>query len=157
MKKSGVHGKAVIADNRKARYEYTLGDMYEAGIVLLGTEIKSLRRDSASIADAYAGHEDGEIWLYNVHIAEYFEAGRFNHDPRRKRKLLLHKREIRKIVGALERKGFSLIPLQIYCNDKNLVKVSLSLAKGKQKHDKREAIKAREWNRSKARVLSHQL
>lgn len=142
-----------ISENRKARYDYFIEDTYEAGIILQGTEVKSLRRERPNLNDAHASCEEGELWLHNLHISEYTEANRFNHFPRRKRKLLMKKREIAKLAGLIDRKQYTLIPLKLYFNERNIAKVQLALSKGKQKHDKRATIKNREWERDKARIM----
>ena len=143
-----------IAENRKARFEFRIGEDIEAGIVLTGTEVKSLRKGQANIAESYASIEDGELWLINAHIAEYPEAGPFfQHEPRRKRKLLVSKRELHKLAIAIERKGMTLVPLSIYFNAKGRAKMKLALAEGKKLHDKREDAAKRDWNRQKARLM----
>jgi SsrA-binding protein len=143
----------IVADNRKARFLYQIGDVYEAGIALTGTEVKSLRQGKATIAESYAAERDGELWLYNAHIPEYLQANRFNHFPRRPRKLLLHAREINKLRGAVEREGMTLVPLKLYFNPKGRAKVELAVARGKKLHDKREAEKQRSWQRERARLM----
>ena len=143
----------VIADNRKARFNYEIGEVFEAGIALTGTEIKSLRQGKANIAESYAGSREGELWLYNVNIPEYLQASRFNHAPKRPRKLLLHRREIDKLSGAVEREGMTLVPLKLFFNDKGRAKVELALARGKKLHDKRETEKKRDWDRERGRLL----
>ena len=145
--------KKVVAENRKARFNYEIIDTYEAGLVLTGTEVKSLREGKANIAESYASDEDGEIWLINSYLPEYLQANRFNHDVRRPRKLLLHRRQINKLMGAIQREGFTVIPLKVYFNEKGRAKVELGLGKGKKLHDKRETEKTRDWNRDKARIL----
>ncbi|WP_300296744.1 SsrA-binding protein SmpB [Ferrovibrio sp.] len=142
-----------VADNRRARYDYHLDDTFDAGIVLVGSEVKSLRGGRASIQDAYAAEQDGEIWLINCHIPEYHGANRFNHEPRRQRKLLLKHKEIDKLIGALKRGGVTLVPLSIYFNERGRAKVKIALARGKKLHDKRETEKARDWDREKHRLL----
>jgi len=142
-----------VAENRRARFEYFIEDVYEAGIALSGTEVKSLRFGEGSIAESYADLRDGECWLVNANIPEFSHGNRFNHEPKRPRKLLLHQREIEKMIGAVERKGMTLIPLSIYFNARGRAKVELALAKGKQTHDKRAAIKERDWKRDKARLM----
>jgi SsrA-binding protein len=142
-----------IADNRRARFEFEIGDTVEAGIMLAGTEIKSLRGGKATIAESYAGEFRGELFLYNAYIPEYLAANQFNHETRRPRKLLLHKRESNKLIGAVQREGMTLVPLRLYFNEKGRAKVELALAKGKKLHDKRQTEKARDWNREKARLL----
>ena len=143
----------VVADNRKARFNYSIGDTFEAGIALTGTEVKSLRQGKATIAESYAGVRDRELWLFNANIPEYLQASRFNHTPKRARKLLLHAREIGKLIGAVEREGMTLVPLKLYFNDKGRAKVELALARGKQLHDKRETEKKRAWDRDRARLM----
>jgi len=143
----------VVADNRKARFNYAIGDTFEAGIMLTGTEVKSLRQGKAAIAESYAAAREGALWLYNANIPEYLQASRFNHAPKRPRKLLLHAREIHKLIGAVEREGMTLVPLKLYFNDKGRAKVELALAKGKKLHDKRETEKKRDWAREKGRLL----
>jgi SsrA-binding protein len=141
------------AVNRRARFNYEIGQIYEAGISLTGTEVKSLREGRSSIADAYAGERNGEMWLYNAYIPEYLQANRFNHETRRPRKLLLHKREIGRLVGAVDREGMTVVPLKIYFNDRGRAKVELAVARGKKLHDKRETSKKRDWGREKSRLL----
>ncbi|MDE3059622.1 MAG: SsrA-binding protein SmpB [Pseudomonadota bacterium] len=142
-----------IAFNRKARYEYAIEEEIEAGIVLTGTEVKSLRAGKADINDAYATSRDEEIWLLNATIAEYSAGNRFNHEPRRPRKLLLHKRQIKKLLGRLKVRGVTLIPLSLYFNRRGKAKVMLGLAMGKKQYEKRETIKKRDWQRDKARIM----
>ena len=142
-----------VAENRRARFEYFIEDKLEAGIMLTGTEVKSLRFGEGSIAESYAYVNDGEAWLVNANIPEFSHGNRFNHEPKRPRKLLLHQREIEKMIGAVERKGMTLIPLSIYFNSRGRAKVELALAKGKQTHDKRQTIKDRDWQRDKARLM----
>ena len=146
-------GDRVVAQNRKARHDYLIEDTIEAGMMLTGSEVKSLRRGSASIAEAFAAEKDGEFFLYNSYFPEYEAAKHFSHTPRRARKLLLKKREINKLIGATQRAGITLVPLSIYFNDRGIAKVQLGLAKGKRKADKREAEKERDWNRDKARLM----
>ncbi len=143
----------VVADNRKARFNYEIGDTLEAGIALTGTEVKSLRSGKATIAEAFAGAKDGELWLYNANIPEYAQASRFNHAPKRPRKLLLHKREIGKLIGAVEREGMTVVPLRLYFNEKGRAKLQIALARGKKLHDKRETEKKRSWERERGRLL----
>ena len=143
----------VVAENRKARFNYAIEDTVEAGIALTGTEVKSIRNGKTTIAESYADTKGGEIWLINSNITEYLQAGRFNHTPKRPRKLLLHKRQINKLIGAVERDGMTLVPLKLYFNDKGRAKVELALAKGKKLHDKRESEKKRDWDREKGRLL----
>jgi len=143
----------VVADNRKARFNYFIGDRFEAGIALTGTEVKSLRVGKATIAESYADARRGEIWLLNANIPVYLQASRFNHVPKRPRKLLLHKREIARLIGAVEREGMTLVPLKLYFNAKGRAKVELALARGKKLHDKRETEKKRSWERERGRLL----
>src|SRR5207253_2920435 len=143
----------IIADNRKARFNYEIGEVFEAGIALTGTEVKSLRVGKASIGESYADARGGELWLYNSNISEYRQAGRFNHAPKRPRKLLLHKRQINKLVGAVEREGMTVVPLKLYFNEKGRAKVEIGLAKGKKLHDKRETERKRSWQRERGRLL----
>ncbi|MFC3073011.1 SsrA-binding protein SmpB [Shinella pollutisoli] len=145
--------KKVVAENRKARFNYEILDTYEAGLVLTGTEVKSLREGKANIAESYASDEGGEIWLINSYLPEYLQANRFNHETRRRRKLLLSKREIHRLRNAINREGMTLVPLRIYFNDVGRAKLELALAKGKKLHDKRETEKERDWNRQKGRLL----
>lgn len=145
-------GRKVVASNRKARHEYQILDTWEAGLVLQGPEVKSLREGKVSFQDAFARIERGEVWLYSLHISPYEQANRFNVDPVRTRKLLLHGHEIRKLVGKVEEKGLTLIPLDIYFRA-GYAKVTLALAKGKQLHDKREKLKQRTQERETQRAL----
>jgi len=143
----------VVAENRKARFNYSIEDTVEAGIMLTGTEVKSARNGKSTIAESYADSKGGEIWLVNANIPEYLQANRFNHEPRRSRKLLLHKRQINRLIGAIEREGMTLIPLKMYFNEQGRLKLELALAKGKKLHDKRETEKKRDWSREKSRLL----
>ena len=144
----------VAAENRKARFNYAIEDTIEAGIALTGTEVKSLRRGQSNITESYASYEDGGLWLVNSYIPEYQQAGRFfQHDPRRRRKLLMNAAELKKLKLAVERKGMTLVPLELYFNAKGLAKLKLALAEGKKLHDKRESEKKRDWNREKARLM----
>ncbi|MBS0296271.1 MAG: SsrA-binding protein SmpB [Proteobacteria bacterium] len=145
-------GKA-IAENRRARYDYFLEDNIEAGLVLTGTEVKSLRGGRANIAESYAAVEGREIVLINADIPPYGNANRFNHEPRRPRKLLLHRKQIDKLIGAVQREGRTIIPLKLYFDDKGKAKLEIALAKGKKTHDKREATAERDWQRDKARLM----
>ncbi|WP_029031456.1 SsrA-binding protein SmpB [Salinarimonas rosea] len=153
MAQNNAHSHRVVADNRKARFNYSISDTYEAGIVLTGTEVKSLRSGKATIGESYAGPSGEELMLYNAYIPEYLQANRFNHEPRRPRKLLLHRREIDKLLGATQREGYTVIPLRIYFNERGRAKVELGLGRGKKLHDKRETEKKRDWDREKARIL----
>jgi SsrA-binding protein len=143
----------IAAQNRKARHDYSIESTLEAGMVLTGTEVKSLREGGAQITDAHAGPMRGELWLFNAHIPEFHGGNRFNHEPRRPRKLLVHKRELNRLIGSVEREGMTLVPLKLYFNEQGRAKLELALAKGKKKGDKRETIKAREWQREKARLM----
>lgn len=142
-----------VAENRRARYEYSFEDVLDAGIVLTGTEVKSLRFGEGSIAESYAEVKNGEVWLVNANIPEFSHGNRFNHESKRPRKLLLTGREIEKLHGAVARQGMTLVPLSIYFNPRGKAKVELAVAKGKKLHDKRETEKARDWQREKARLL----
>jgi len=144
-------GRKAIATNRKARHEYTILDTYEAGVALVGTEVKSLRLGRVSLVDAYATVDDGEVWLRGLHIPEYFHGTWTNHEPRRTRKLLLHRQEIERLIGKLKESGLSLIPLSMYFSD-GRVKVELALARGKKAYDKRQAIAKRDAQREIARA-----
>ena len=147
-------GRKLVAENRKARHEYFITDTYEAGLQLTGTEVKSLRKGQANIAESYAAAEEGGLWLINAYIPEYPGAGPFfQHEPRRKRKLLLHKKEIHKLALAVERKGMTIVPLELYFNPRGIAKLKLAVAEGKKLHDKREDAKKRDWNREKARLM----
>jgi SsrA-binding protein len=141
------------AVNRRARYNYEIGQTFEAGIALTGTEVKSLREGKSNIADSFAGEKGGEIWLFNAYIPEYLQANRFNHETKRARKLLLHKNEVNKLIGAVQREGMTVVPLKIYFNDRGRAKVEIALARGKKLHDKRETEKKRDWAREKGRLL----
>ncbi|MDP6805016.1 MAG: SsrA-binding protein SmpB [Rhodospirillales bacterium] len=143
----------IAVRNRKARYAYAIEDTFEAGIALAGSEVKSLRDGKASINEAYATSRDGELFLLNAHIPEYLQAGRFNHEPRRPRKLLMKRREINRLTGAVQREGMTLVPLAIYFNDRGRAKVELALARGKHHYDKRATVKQRDWKIEKARLL----
>ena len=143
----------VVADNRKARFNYEILDTLEAGIALTGTEVKSLRQGKATIGEAYAGPSGNELFLFNAYIPEYLQANRFNHETRRPRRLLLHKRQIDKYLGATQREGFTVIPLKIYFNEKGRAKVELGLGRGKKLHDKRESEKKKDWDRERARLM----
>ena len=143
----------LVAENRKARFSYEIGDTFEAGIALTGSEVKSLRTGRANIADSYATDDGGELYLINAHIAEYTQAGRTNHAPTRPRKLLLHRKEIGKLAGAIQREGMTVVPLKLYFNQRGIAKVLLGLAKGKKLHDKRDTEKRRDWDRQKGRLM----
>ncbi len=143
----------VVAENRRARFDYFVEDRFEAGIALTGTEVKSLRQGKATIGEAYAGPSGNELFLFNAYIPEYLQANRFNHETRRPRRLLLHKRQIDKFLGATQREGFTVIPLKIYFNEKGRAKVELGLGRGKKLHDKRESEKKKDWDRERARLM----
>ena len=145
--------KRVVARNRRARYDYIIEDTLEAGLVLTGTEVKSLRAGRASIAEAYASDQDGELFLRNAHIPPYEAASQRNHPPRRPRKLLVHRRELGRLIGHIRRGGYTLVPMSIYFNPRGIAKIELALARGKRKADKRESEKKRDWQRQKARLM----
>src|SRR3984893_15298183 len=141
------------AQNRRARYDYLIEDTIEAGVVLHGTEVKVLRQGQASIAEAYADVAGGELYLVNANIPEYKASAHFNHQPRRPRKLLLHRKQVNRLLGAIRREGVTIVPLSIYFNERGRAKVELGLATGKRKADKRQAEKQRDWQRNRARIL----
>ena len=144
----------VVADNRRARFDYEIGETFEAGLMLTGPEVKSLRTGKATVAESYAAVDrNGEIMLYNANIPEYLQANRFNHEPKRPRKLLLHAKEIAKLAKGVEREGMTIVPLRIYFNAKGRAKIAIALGRGKKLHDKRETEKARDWNRDKSRLM----
>ncbi len=143
----------IIAENRKARFNYEIGEVVEAGIALTGTEVKSLRLGKATIAESYADARGGEIWLVNSNIPEYLQASRFNHAPKRPRKLLLHRRQIDKLAAAVDREGMTIVPLKIFFNDKGRAKIEIALGRGKKLHDKRETEKKRSWERERGRLM----
>lgn len=143
----------IAAQNRKARHDYFIEDTLEAGIMLAGTEVKALRGGKASIGEAFAGEQGGELYLFNAYIPEYEAANRFNHQPRRPRKLLVHKREMERLLGQIRREGVTVVPLSFYFNPRGIVKVELGLARGKRKVDKRASEKEKDWKRDKARLL----
>ena len=153
MAKKDESGRKTIAVNRKARFNYQIGETFEAGIQLAGTEVKSLRANKATIGKSYVSPERGEIWLVNATIPEYLQANRFNHEPRRPRKLLLHKRQIEKLMGGVDREGMTIVPLKLYFNERGMAKVEIALAQGKKLHDKRETEKKRDWQREKGRLM----
>lgn len=154
MSDKGENG-APIAVNRRARFDYEIEETFEAGLQLTGTEVKSLRQGKANIAESYVSPENGEIFLINADFPPYAMGNRFNHEPRRPRKLLLHKREVNKLTGSVQREGRTIIPLRLYFNNKGLAKLQIGLAKGKKTIDKRETKKERDWNRQKQRVLKN--
>jgi len=142
-----------VAQNRKARHNYFIEESLEAGLMLMGTEVKSLRRGRASIVEAYAAEQNGELYLLNAQIPIYEAANRFNHEPKRPRKLLLHRRETDRLIGLVRRQGYTLVPLKLYFNARGIAKLELGLGRGKQKIDKRETEKKRDWQRQKARLM----
>ncbi|TPW31993.1 SsrA-binding protein SmpB [Pararhizobium mangrovi] len=152
-KKKAGPARKVIADNRKARFNYEIVDTLEAGLVLTGTEVKALREGKANIAESYASSEDGEIWLINSYLPEYLQGNRFNHEPRRKRKLLLNRREMNRLAASVQKQGMSIVPMRLYFNDRGTAKLEIALARGKKVHDKRETEKQRDWNRQKQRLM----
>ncbi|MEF2553404.1 SsrA-binding protein SmpB [Aurantimonas sp. A2-1-M11] len=152
-KKKKSAGSNVAAENRKARYNYEILDSLEAGLVLTGTEVKSLREGRASIAESYASEEGGELWLINSNLPEYLQANRFNHVPKRRRKILVHRTQLNRLASAVQKDGMTLVPLRIYFNDRGVAKLQLALAKGKNAPDKRQTMKERDWNRQKQRIL----
>jgi SsrA-binding protein len=153
MAKKDASGRKIVADNRKARFNYAIGETFEAGIQLAGTEVKSLRNSRATIAESYVSPERGEVWLVNANIPIYLQANRFNHDPKRPRKLLLSKKQIGRLMGAVEREGMTIVPLKLYFNERGMAKVEIAVAQGKKLHDKRETEKKRDWSREKGRLM----
>jgi SsrA-binding protein len=145
--------RRVVAQNRKARFNFHIGETFEAGIALSGSEVKSLRAGKATIAESYADARAGEIWLVNANIPEYLQAGQFNHAPKRPRKLLLHARQISRLIGATEREGMTIVPLKVYFNKRGRAKVEIALARGKKLHDKRDTEKKRDWQRERGRLM----
>ena len=143
----------IIADNRKARFNYFIDETLEAGLALTGTEVKSLRAGKATIGESYADSRGGEIWLINSNIPEYSQASRFNHAPKRPRKLLLHKRQIHKLAAAVEREGMTIVPLRLFFNEKGRAKLDIALGRGKKLHDKRETEKKRSWEKERGRLM----
>lgn len=151
--KKQAPARKIIADNRKARYNFEILEVIEAGIVLAGTEVKSLRVNQANIAESYASYENDAFWLINSYIPEYTQGNRFNHDPRRLRKLLLSQKQIVRLANAMARDGMTVVPLKLYFNERGMAKMEIALARGKKLHDKRETEKNRDWNREKSRLL----
>jgi SsrA-binding protein len=147
--------RKVVAQNRKARFDYFIEETFEAGLQLTGTEVKSLRGGRSTIAESYVTEQGGEAWLVNANIPLYASGNRYNHEPKRPRKLLLHRAQISKLIGAIQREGRTVVPLQVYFNDRGRAKIEIALAKGKQAHDKRQTIKDRDWQRQRSRLLSH--
>lgn len=153
MAKKKEVDKKVVAENRKARHNFEIMENFEAGIMLQGTEVKALREGKANIAESYASAEGGEIFLINANIPIYAKASRFNHEPRRHRKLLLHAKEVNRLIIGIQREGMTIVPLKLYFNERNMVKLEIGLAKGRKSHDKREVSKKRDWDRQKARIM----
>ena len=153
MAKKPQPDRKLIAENRRARFDYLIEDTFEAGIQLLGSEVKSLRQGRANIAESYASAERGELWLINATVPIYAPAARFNHEPTRPRKLLVRARELAKFRAAIEREGRTIVPLKLYFNDRGIAKLELALARGKKAHDKRAATKDRDWKRDQARLM----
>ena len=145
----------VVAQNRKARHNYFIEETFEAGLVLTGTEVKSLRGGRSTIAESYVTEQGGEAWLVNANIPEYAGGNRFNHEPRRPRKLLLHRAQVNKLIGAIQREGRTVVPLQVYFNEQGRAKIEIALGTGKKAHDKRQSIKERDWQRQRSRLLAH--
>lgn len=154
-KKSGLASvNETVADNRRARHDYMLEDTFEAGIALVGTEVKSLRMRQCSIKEAYISPENGEIWALNMNISEYQQASpKMQHEPKRPRKLLLHKREVHKLMGAVQKEGYTIIPTKLYFNKRGIAKLEIALAKGKKLHDKRATEKKRDWDKQKNKIM----
>ena len=152
MAKDGGNRK-VVAENRKARRNFEIEETFEAGLMLSGTEVKSLRSGKANIAESYASDEGGELFLLNAHIPEYAQASRFNHAPRRPRKLLLNRKEIYRLMVGIQRAGMTIVPLKLYFNDRGIAKLEIALAKGRKLHDKRQVERKRDWDRQKARLM----
>lgn len=151
--KNGWISHGVVAENRRARFDYAIGDTIEAGLVLTGTEVKSLRQGKAQITESYASPEEGELWLINAHIPEYLQANRFNHQERRRRKLLVSRKQLARLDAEVSRAGNTIVPLKIYFNDQGRAKVLIGLGKGKKNYDKRETERNRDWNRDKSRIM----
>ena len=154
MAKKPEPGQTVVAQNRKARHNYFIEETFEAGLALTGTEVKSLRGGRSTIAESYVTTIENEAWLVNATIPEYAGGNRNNHEPRRPRKLLLHRAQVNKLIGAIQRQGRTVVPLQVYFNEKGRAKLEIALALGKKAHDKRHAIKERDWQRQRSRLLA---
>jgi len=157
MAKKGDPTHKIAAQNRKARHDYFINENLETGLVLAGSEVKSLRAGQGSLADAWAGERNGELWMFNAYIPQYASAQDPNYVSRRPRKLLVHKREMNRLLGAVQRDGVTLVPLSIYFNERGIAKVDLGVAKGKRKYDKRQTEKKRDWDRQKQRLLRDNL
>ena len=155
MAKKPELDRTVVAQNRKARFDYFIEETFEAGLQLTGTEVKSLRGGRSTIAESYVTETGGEAWLVNANIPLYASGNRYNHEPKRPRKLLMHRAQINKLIGAIQREGRTVVPLQVYFNERGRAKIEIALAKGKQAHDKRQTIKDRDWQRQRSRLLSH--
>jgi SsrA-binding protein len=151
--KNGIISHGLVAENRRARYDYDIGETIEAGLVLTGTEVKSLRLGKAQITESYASPENGELWLINAHIPEYLQANRFNHEERRPRKLLVSRKQLATLDREVSRAGNTVVPLKLFFNDKGYAKVLIGLGKGKKNYDKRETERNRDWNRDKSRIM----
>jgi SsrA-binding protein len=154
LAKKSEPGQTVVAQNRKARHNYFIEETFEAGLSLTGTEVKSLRGGRSTIAESYVTTIEGEAWLVNATIPEYASGNRFNHEPRRARKLLLHRSQVNKLIGAIQREGRTVVPLQVYFNEKGRAKLEIALALGKKAHDKRQTLKDRDWQRQRSRLMS---
>ena len=154
--KTGAN-RQIVANNKRARFEYSIGETMEAGLQLTGTEVKSLRSGKANIAESYVSPEDGEIFLINANIPEYLQANRMNHEPRRKRKLLLHKRQIGRLAAGVQREGMTIVPLRLYFNDRGVAKLEIALARGKKAYDKRQTLAERDANRDIAKEMGRHL
>ena len=157
MSKAPATRYKLVADNRQARYNFEIGQVFEAGIMLAGTEVKSLRGGKATLGDSYAAVQGSELFLVNAYIPEYLQGHQFNHETKRPRKLLLHRREIERLIHGVSRDGMTVVPLKMYFNDKGRAKVEVALAKGKKLHDKRETEKKRDWDREKGRLMRHKV
>lgn len=151
--RNGIISHGLVAENRRARFDYEIGDTLEAGLVLTGTEVKSLRLGKAQITESYASPENGELWLINAHIPEYLQANRFNHQERRPRKLLVSRKQLARLDQEVSRAGNTIVPLKLFFNDQGRAKVLIGLGKGKKNYDKRETARNRDWNRDKARIM----
>ena len=154
MAKKPEPGQTIVAQNRKARHNYFIEETFEAGLSLTGTEVKSLRGGRSTIAESYVTAIEGEAWLVNATIPEYSSGNRNNHEPRRPRKLLLHRSQVNKLIGAIQRQGRTVVPLMVYFNEKGRAKLEIALALGKKAHDKRATIKERDWQRQRSRLLN---